>query len=61
MTDRQTRKDAAPETSSVAVPAENVAATGAQVPPPIIKPGDRERPDDPPLPLVSPIVDGGNL
>jgi hypothetical protein len=29
--------------------------------PPIIKPGDHKNPNDPPLPLVSPIVDGGNL
>lgn len=29
--------------------------------PPIIKPGDHKNPNDPPLPLVSPVVDGGNL
>ena len=29
--------------------------------PPIIKPGDHRNPADPKLPLVSPIVDGGNL
>jgi len=28
---------------------------------PIIHPGDHRNPDDPRLPLVSPIVDGGNL
>ncbi|MDO9415995.1 hypothetical protein [Pararhizobium sp.] len=29
--------------------------------PPILNPGDHKNPNDPPLPLVSPIVDGGNL
>ncbi|KQY19582.1 hypothetical protein [Rhizobium sp. Root482] len=61
MTDRQTRKDAAPETATAPTSADDPGTTGTQAPPPIIKPGDRERPDDPPLPLVSPIVDGGNL
>ena len=29
--------------------------------PPIIKPGDHKNPNDPPLPLVNPVVDGGNM
>lgn len=29
--------------------------------PPIVKPGDQKNPNDPPLPLVDPRRDGGNL
>ncbi|MDX3973236.1 hypothetical protein [Shinella sp.] len=29
--------------------------------PPIIKPGDQKNPNDPPLPLVSPIAGGGTF
>ena len=29
--------------------------------PPIIQPGDQKNPNDPPLPLVEPVVTGGGL
>ncbi|WP_275790340.1 hypothetical protein [Pararhizobium gei] len=62
MTDTGPRNEERTQTPRRPADDQSDQGNNAETPiPPVIKPGDHRSPNDPPLPLVDPIVDGGNL